>query len=296
MTTQADRAQDTVTVAVIPAAGRGTRLRPATRSVPKAFVPVVDRPAIQHVVEEAARAGATEIYVVVDEPAAELVRSHFHVDDDHLPGLEHTHIEPVVQISPNGLGDAVLSAAAAVGDRPFFCMLSDNLLRPGGDVLGAEEAVARGGRCLLAVRTLDESLLDAYGVVVPGPWLGDGLLQVDGAIEKPGALDAPSRLGIVGRYLFEPIIFEALRATAPGHGGEVQLTDAIARVAAETGCLGQVFEKELLDIGTPYGLVHASTILAAEHPEWGAEYRTFVSDFVSVWGDHHPVWGTGTTG
>ena len=117
----------TIEVAVIPAAGRGTRMRPATRVVPKALITVIDRPAIQYAVEEAARAGATEAVIVVDLDAGHLIQQHFLVDD-RLPGLEHVKVRPIVQEEPLGLGHAVLEAREVVHDRPFFCLLADNIV------------------------------------------------------------------------------------------------------------------------------------------------------------------------
>ena len=251
----------TIEVAVIPAAGRGTRMRPATRVVPKALLTVVDRPAIQYAVEEAARAGAREAIVVVDLDSGHLIGQHFSLEGP-LPGLEDIHVRPVVQEEPLGLGHAVNEAAHMVGDRPFFCLLSDNIVRPGHDVLPALGAGSLGGTMsVVCLRSLDDEMLSRYGVVVPGSDVEGGYLELGGAVEKPGPVDAPSRLGLVGRYLFTPEVFSLLDQLTPGVGGEIQLTDAINALGSTGRLRGYVAEDDLLDTGTPEGLLQASIVL-----------------------------------
>ncbi len=250
-----------VDVAVIPAAGRGTRMRPATRVVPKALLTVVDRPAIQYAVEEAARAGAHEAIVVVDLDAGHLIAQHFTLEGP-LPGLEEVHVRPVVQEEPLGLGHAVNEAAHMVGDRPFFCLLSDNIVRPTHDVLPALAEGSRDGSVsVMCLRALDDEMLSQYGVVVPASEVNGGYLDLKGAVEKPGPANAPSRLGLVGRYLFTPEVFPLLDKMTPGVGGEIQLTDAINALGVAGRLRGYVAEDDLLDTGTPEGLLHASVVL-----------------------------------
>ena len=180
-----------IEVAVIPAAGRGTRMRPATRVVPKALLTVIDRPAIQYSVEEAARAGAKEAVVVVDLDAGHLLAQHFNIEGP-LPGLEDIQLRPVVQEEPLGLGHAVNEAAHMVGDRPFFCLLSDNIVRPGHDVLASLGEGSRDGSVsVMCLRELTEEFLSKYGVVVPASELEDRYLDLAGAVEKPGPANAP---------------------------------------------------------------------------------------------------------
>lgn len=250
-----------IDVAVIPAAGRGTRMRPATRVVPKALITVVDRPAIQYGVEEAARAGAKEAIVVVDLDTGHLIAQHFKLGGS-LPGLEGIRVRPVVQEEPLGLGHAVYEAAEMVGDRPFFCLLSDNIVRPGRDVLSSLAQGSRDGSVsVMCLRQLTDEFLSKYGVVVPGSEIEDGYLDIAGAVEKPGPEAAPSRYGLVGRYLFTPDVFSILEKTPPGVGGEVQLTDAINELGAQGRLRGYVAEGDLLDTGTPEGLLRASYVL-----------------------------------
>jgi UTP--glucose-1-phosphate uridylyltransferase len=265
-----------IDVAVIPAAGRGTRMRPATRVVPKALLTVIDRPAIQYAVEEAARAGAKEAVVIVDLDAGHLVAQHFNIEGP-LPGLENIHLRPVVQEEPLGLGHAVNEAAHMIGNRPFFCLLSDNIVRPGHDVLDNLAEGSRGGTVsVMCLRELSEEFLSKYGVVVPASDVVDRYLDLAGAVEKPGAADAPSRLGLVGRYLFTSEVFDILGRLEPGHGGEIQLTDAINQLGADRRLRGYVAGEDLLDVGTPIGLLQASVELG-EH-EFGEEFSTWLAE------------------
>ncbi|MCI0425856.1 MAG: NTP transferase domain-containing protein [Actinobacteria bacterium] len=250
-----------IDVAVIPAAGRGTRMRPATRVVPKALITVVDRPAIQYAVEEAARAGAKEAIVIVDLDAGHLVAQHFNLGGA-LPGLEGIHVRPVVQEEPLGLGHAVGEAAHMVGDRPFYCLLSDNIVRPGFDVLPQLAAGSDDGTVsVVCLRRLHDAMLSRYGVVIPASDVEQDLLDLAGAVEKPGVAEAPSRLGLVGRYLFTPEILAILDKLPPGFGGEIQLTDAINQLGQAGRLRGHIADEDLLDVGTPEGLLQASVCL-----------------------------------
>ena len=237
-------------------------MRPATRVVPKGLLTVIDRPAIQYVVEEAARAGAEEVLIVVDLDAGHLIQQHFLVEG-RLPGLEDVKIRMVVQEEPLGLGHAVLQAAEAVRDRSFFCLLADNIVRPGNDVLPSLEAAAAGSSAV-CLRRLSTDLLSHYGVIVPGGEEKDGVLDVVGAVEKPGPDRAPSNLGLIGRYLFTHEIFQILADLTPGHGGEIQLTDAIDQFAKRGRVRGFIANDDLLDVGTPKGLVEATAVLGRD--------------------------------
>lgn len=253
-----------IEVAVIPAAGRGTRMRPATRVVPKALITVVDRPAIQYAVEEAARAGAKEAVVVVDLDTGHLIAQHFKLGGP-LAGLENIRVRPVVQEEPLGLGHAVYEAAEMVDDRPFFCLLSDKMVWPGHDVL---PALARGSRdgqvSVMCLGELPDDVIPTQGVVIPTSDVDDGYLEISGAVEKPALEDAPSNLGLIGRYLFTPEVFSILAKTPPGRGGEIQLTDAINELGRRGDLRGYVSSGgDLLDVGTPEGLLKTSKVLGS---------------------------------
>lgn len=238
-------------------------MRPATRVVPKALITVVDRPAIQYAVEEAARAGAAEAIVVVDLDAGHLIAQHFKLGGA-LPGLEDIRVRPVVQEEPLGLGHAVYEAQEMVGDRPFFCLLSDNIARPGESLLSEmAEGSNDGDVSVMCLRSLTDEFLSKYGVVIPASDQAGRYLDLAGAVEKPGVEAAPSRLGLVGRYLFTPEVFSILEKTSPGVGGEIQLTDAIHELGTRGRLRGYVAETDLLDVGTPQGLLKASAILGS---------------------------------
>jgi UTP--glucose-1-phosphate uridylyltransferase len=264
-----------IEVAVIPCAGAGTRMRPATRVLPKAMIPVVDRPVIQYVVEEAVACGAREVVLVVDERPGDPVMSHF-IEGEPIEGLEGIAFVAVSQNEPRGLGDAVLRAAAAVGDRPFVCLLSDNMFPVPSQAFTPALVEPYDGRPVLAVRHVEGDLLDRYGIVDVDEHLGDSLVSVKGAVEKPGADRAPSSLGLVGRYVFPPIVFQVLAGLDPGHGGEIQLTDAIHRIASDGGALGRIVDDSLLDIGVPLGLAEATAAVGLARPDLAVRYREFL--------------------
>lgn len=254
-------------------------MRPATRALPKAMLPIVDRPAIQWVVEEAAKAGAREIFVIVDPGVGTLIDRHFNSQEEGpLPGLEDVKVHAVVQEVPLGLGDAVRTAEAGVGSRPFYCLLVDNLVHPDEHILSSLAAAAEA-KSVVCLRELSTDYLARYGFIVPGEWLSEKVVEVRGAIEKPGVELAPSKLGLIGRYLFTSAIFGALNELEPGVGGEIQLTDAIDAIGEANLCLGYVTEDDLLDSGTPMGYLEASTILGASHDDFGARYRAFLTEF-----------------
>jgi len=246
-------------------------MRPATRIVPKALIPVVDRPVIQYVVQEAVDAGVTEIVLVVDERPGDPVLAHF-MDGDPIPGFENVTFVKVIQPEPLGLGDAVLCGADAVGDRPFMTLLSDMFPRPGRSF--ADRLVAAfDGRPTVAVRKVPPAYFDRYGIVSVTGEVVNGVTEVNGAVEKPGA-DAPSDLGLVGRYVFTPELFEVLGSQGVGHGGELQLTDAIHTLVAQGGGVGLIVDDDLLDIGRPAGLLEATAAVGLSRPELADEFRT----------------------
>ncbi len=259
-----------VDVAVIPCAGVGTRMRPATRIVPKPLIPVIDRPVIQYVVEEAVEAGITEIVLVVDERPGDPVISHF-IAGEPIPGLESVTFTRVVQEAPRGLGDAVLCARHAVGDRPFLCMLSDMFPRPRRSYT-PRLVSAFDGRTVLAVQEMSDEYLTRWGFVATAGERLDGIVEVVGAVEKPGA-DTPSNLGLPGRYVFTPKIFDLLAAQEPGHGGEIQLTDAINTLATRDGALGVIVGDDLFDTGIPAGLLEATAAMGLARPDLAEQFR-----------------------
>ena len=262
--------------AVILAAGLGTRLLPATKAVPKEMLPLVDRPVIQYAAEEAIAAGVTEIIIVL-APDRRAVREHFgggtrlerHArragDDDLLRRVtaieEAAAFRFVEQEEPLGTADAVLRAEERVGGEPFALLFPDDV------ILGAESCTAqlarareaRGGGSAVAVRRVPRAELPRYGVVDPEPGETGAVARLRGVVEKPAPEEAPSDLGVVGRYVLEPSIFGRLRALEAGAGGELQFTDALARqIAAGEAVYACRFEGRRHDTGMPAGLVAAA--------------------------------------
>ncbi len=269
-----------VDVALVPAAGRGTRMRPATNAVPKALLNVVDRPSIQWVVEEAARAGVTEVVVVADPEGGHIIERHFE-ESRFLPQLAGIKVRSVIQEEAKGLGHAVLTGRDQIGIRPFFVMLADDLLPPKHDLLGRLAGAARTGTSVVYVREVARADLPTKGVVVPGQRLSRSVMEIGAAVEKPAAGEAPSNYAINGRYLFGPEIFDRLAGLGPGRGGEIQLTDAISLLGQEGRCRAYLSDVELLDIGNPVGFLRANTILGLGHPEYGAAFRSTLSELES---------------
>jgi UTP--glucose-1-phosphate uridylyltransferase len=264
--------------AVIPAAGLGTRFLPATKAVPKEMLPIVDTPTIQLVVDEAARAGIRDV-IVVNGRGKGAIEDHF----DHAYELEHTlrsrgktaeadalaaitklvRIISVRQLQPLGLGHAVLCAREAVGEEPFAVLLGDDLIadtgRPGiGQLVDIHAATGAG---VVSIMEVPEGKEHMYGIVA-GDW-SEGRLRIREMVEKPRPGTAPSRWAIVGRYVLPATIWPMLAATQPGHGGEIQLTDALkGLVASDQGLYGAVIDGERHDAGDRLGYLRANLAYA----------------------------------
>jgi UTP--glucose-1-phosphate uridylyltransferase len=273
---------------VIPAAGLGTRFLPATKALPKELLPVLDRPVIQWGVEEAVAAGAREIVVVISD-GKELIQQHFTAQ----PALERLLEERgkleelaavrasdrladfiwVRQDEPLGLGHAVLMAADAVGDRPFMCMLPDDLSYGPEPVLRQlAQAYQEHRTPILALMRVPREQISRYGCATVTTREGR-VHRVTAVVEKPAPEDAASDLAIMGRYVLTPEIFEALRSTRPGSGGEIQLTDGIGALLERGPVHGVEFSGELLDVGTPAGWLATNARLALGHPTLGVALR-----------------------
>ena len=261
--------------AVIPAAGLGTRFLPVTRAVPKELLPILDRPMLQYVVAEAAEAGITEV-IVVTSPGKEGIADYFQprpdlerrLGDNSLllakarSGARLANVSFVIQEQPLGLGHAVLVARDAVGDEPFAVILPDDIVAhtPGllSQMLAATaDATPTSDIAAIAVTPVPWDLVHNYGVVDTEP-AGPHRHRVRRLVEKPPPGAAPSNLAIVGRYLLPPQIFDCLERTPPGAGGELQLTDGLARLLAQTPVYACEFDGIRYDGGSPMGLLRAS--------------------------------------
>lgn len=292
----------TVTKAVIPAAGLGTRFLPATKATPKEMLPVVDRPAIQYVVEEAVRAGLDDILMITGRNKRAL-EDHF----DRVPGLEQQlsdqgkdallksvedsndlgEIHYVRQGDPKGLGHAVLRAKVHVGKEPFAVLLGDDLIDEKEDLLSTMVAVQqKTSGSVVALMEVPEEQISAYGCAAVEEVAGeDGFVKVTGLVEKPAREEAPSNLAIIGRYVLSPKVFEVLEKTEPGRGDEIQLTDALQTLAQGQGegegVYGVVFKGRRFDTGDKLSYLKANVILAAENDDLGADLRQWIKEFAA---------------
>lgn len=292
-----------VTKAVIPAAGLGTRFLPATKATPKEMLPVVDRPAIQYVVEEAIRAGLNDVLMITGRNKRAL-EDHF----DRVPVLEQQLAEQgkdallasvvatnemggdlhyVRQGDPKGLGHAVLRAKRHVGDEAFAVLLGDDLIDEKEDLLARMvEVQERTGGSVVALMEVPREAISAYGAAAIEAVEGeDGFVKITGLVEKPAADEAPSNYAVIGRYVLSSKVFEVLENTAPGRGGEIQLTDALQTLAQGEsegeGVYGVVFSGRRFDTGDKLSYLKANVILAAERPEFGEDLRAWLKDFVA---------------
>ena len=284
--------------AVIPAAGLGTRFLPATKAVPKELLPVVDTPALEYVVAEAAGAGLTEVLVVTGR-GKEAIADHFDRapeledalekkgDADRLAavrrsaGLAAMHF--VRQGAPRGLGHAVLCADAFVGDEVFAVLLGDDLVDERDELLRPMlDAQAEHGGHVVALMEVPRHSISLYGCAAAEPADQAGVVRILDLVEKPAPDEAPSNLAIIGRYVLAPTIFDALRQTPPGRGGEIQLTDALRRVAgAGEPVHGVVFRGRRYDTGDRADYLRTVVRLACERPDIGTEFRQWLEDFVA---------------
>ena len=279
----------TIRYAVFPVAGKGTRFLPATKASPKEMLPVVDKPLIQYAVEEAIQAGANNL-VFITGRNKRAIEDHFDTDPelelllaskDKEALLEmvrntvppHVNCIYVRQGEPLGLGHAVLCARPVVGDRPFFVHLADDLIDAEEACLGQMARVfdAHGGS-VLGVEEVPADQTRQYGIIDAEPAQG-GLRRLRGIVEKPRPEDAPSNLAVVGRYILTPRIFDLLEDTGAGAGGEIQLTDAIARLLREEPVYGYEFEGLRFDCGSKLGYLEATVHYGLKHPELGADFR-----------------------
>jgi UTP--glucose-1-phosphate uridylyltransferase len=281
--------------AVIPAAGLGTRFLPATKAQPKEMLPVVDKPAIQHVVEEAVRAGLRDLLIITGRGKRTL-EDHF----DRSFELEHyleaagksdllremrqiadmADIHYVRQGEPRGLGHAVGVAREHVGDEPFAVLLGDDIMTEESRVLrDMLQVYERYGRSVVALKEFPVQDISAYGVVRPEQ-VEEKLVRVLDIVEKPKPEDAPSNLAVMGRYVFTPEIFDALDRVGPGAGGEIQLTDAMAVLLKEQTIYGHVFEQGRYDIGDKLDYLRATVELAIGREDLGPGFRAFLADLV----------------
>jgi UTP--glucose-1-phosphate uridylyltransferase len=274
--------------AVIPAAGLGTRFLPVTKSVPKELLPILDRPMLQYVVEEAAEGGIEEV-IIVTAPGKEGIASYFQPSpalerrlsesgergllDKVLHASRIAKVSFVIQEEALGLGHAVLTAREAVGDEPFVVILPDDIVHHTPGVVAQMTAIfGRTQAGVVAVEPMPWETVHNYGVVDAIP-AGDGLHQVRGLVEKPPREEAPSNLSIVGRYILPPEIFDCLERTPPGAKGEIQLTDGLLLLLESSELYAYEFQGIRYDGGQPLGLLRASLEYALRRDDTRAAVR-----------------------
>ena len=291
-----------ITKAVIPAAGLGTRFLPATKAMPKEMLPVVDKPAIQYVVEEAVGAGLTDVLMItgrnknalenhfdrVGELEATLLQKG---DIDRLKKVNYAtdlaEVHYVRQGDPKGLGHAVLRARMHVGDEPFAVLLGDDII-DARDVLLARmiEEAGKRNATIVALLEVDPSVVHMYGVATVEKTDDDDVVKVTGLVEKPKREDAPSNYAIIGRYVLQPQVFDILAHTPPGKGGEIQLTDALQTLAANEslagGVYGVVFRGRRYDTGDRLDYIKAIVQLAVDREDLGPELRPWLKEFTDT--------------
>jgi UTP--glucose-1-phosphate uridylyltransferase len=281
-----------VTTAVIPAAGLGTRFLPATKATPKEMLPVVDKPAIQYVVEEAVAAGLDDILFITGRSKRPL-EDHFDRnleleaalqakgDTPRLRSVTESNdmarIHYVRQGDALGLGHAVLMSEQHVGNRPFAVLLGDDLIDPRDPILERMIAVREQlGGSVLCLMEVPRDQISLYGCAAVEPGLSDDVVRVTDLVEKPDAADAPSSLALIGRYILDPEVFAVLARTPPGRGGEIQLTDALRELAHAGRVHGVLFEGRRYDTGDRLSYLQAVIRLALERDDLGPALRAWL--------------------
>ncbi|HEV2756775.1 MAG TPA: UTP--glucose-1-phosphate uridylyltransferase GalU [Actinomycetota bacterium] len=286
--------------AVIPAAGLGTRLLPASKSVPKEMIPLVDRPAIQYVVEECVRAGIRDVLIVTGRGKATM-EDHFDRSLELEERLEKSgkaeELEEVRRVASMadvhyvrqkealGLGHAVGTARAHVGDEPFAVLLPDEIvpapIRAEPPLLERMmEVHEREGASVVAVRRVPHDRVSAYGIVAPEGDLVDDFVKVIDLVEKPAVADAPSDLGAVGRYILGPEVFDAIDATTPGAGGEIQLTDGIRALVGSPGVYAYLHRGPIYDVGKRLDYVKGTLQLALRRDDVGPPLKAWLRELL----------------
>lgn len=281
--------------AVFPVAGLGTRFLPATKASPKEMLPIVDKPLIQYAVEEAYAAGIRHMIFVTGR-SKRAIEDHFDTAYELEAELEAAGKDELLalvrSVAPSdmdcafvrqprslGLGHAVLCAEPLVGREPFAVLLADDLMvgPPGGAPVLAQmmSAFRQQGRSVIAVQEVPADQVHRYGIVA-GESAGGPLIRIERIVEKPKAADAPSRMGVAGRYLLTPGVFEEIRQQPRGVGGEIQLTDGIARLLGKEAVYAYQYSGKRYDCGSKEGFLEATVELALQHPQVGAAFREYL--------------------
>lgn len=279
--------------AVIPAAGLGTRFLPATKAMPKEMLPIVDKPTIQFIVEEAKRSGIEDILIVTGKNKRS-IEDHFDSNPELEQDLEEKHKDKLLRLTqsitdlgvnlyytrqphPAGLGDAISRARSFVGNEPFVVMLGDDLMDD--KVPLTKQLINRYDKThasTIAVMEVPHEEVSKYGVIKPAGEIEPGLINVESFVEKPAVEEAPSDLAIIGRYLLTPEIFDILATQKPGRGGEIQLTDAIDTMNKTQRVFAHEFKGARHDVGNKEGYLETAIQYGLIHPETKDELRQYI--------------------
>ena len=285
-----------ITKAVIPAAGLGTRFLPATKSCPKEMLPIVDKPTIQYIIEEALASGITDILIISGrnkrtiedhfDRCPELEKNLADGGKDELlqmvKGIAEINIHYIRQKEPKGLGHAILCAKAFIGDEPFAVLLGDDVVHNEEypclkQLMDVYEAT---GGSVLGCQTVPQEKVSAYGIVASKPTDKARIFKVNDMVEKPAVEEAPSRLAVLGRYVITPEIFEILEHTAPGRGGEIQLTDALKVLAKEQSMYAYDFIGKRYDVGDKLGYLQATVEYALRRDDLKDKFVEYLKTVV----------------
>lgn len=292
--------------AVIPAAGLGTRFLPATKALAKEMLPIVDKPTIQFIVEEAKASGIEDI-LIVEGKQKRSIEDHFDSAPELEQNLKEKHKDALLELVhsttdigvnlffvrqpyPRGLGDAVRLAKSFGGDEPFVVMLGDDLMHD--KVPLTKQLINEYDKThasILAVKKVPHDEVSAYGVIDPEKEVSKGLFNVKKFVEKPAVADAPSDLAIIGRYLLTPEIFDILENQKPGKGNEIQLTDAIDTLNQTQRVFAHEFTGDRYDVGNKFGYVKTNIEYGLTHPEVKDELRAYILDLASKLQANKPV-------
>ena len=282
--------------AVIPAAGFGTRFLPATKATPKEMLPIVDKPTIQYIVEEALASGIEDI-LIISGHAKRAIEDHFDstpILEENLKAKGKTELLKMVQeISEinvhyirqkhmRGLGDAILCARAFVDNEPFAVLLGDDVVynpKPQPPALKQlMDMYTQTGATILGCQKVPKEKVSSYGIVAGEPTINEQLMKVNDMIEKPSIEEAPSQMAVLGRYIITPDVFEVLQNTKPGKGGEIQLTDALRVMAKRENVYAYNFTGKRYDVGDKLGFLKATVEFALRRDDLSADFSSYLKD------------------
>lgn len=285
--------------AIIPAAGLGTRFLPATKAQPKEMLPIVDKPAIQYIVEEAIESGVEDIIIVTGKHKR-AIEDHFDKSVElellleekgnrelldlvkRLSNLADIHY--IRQKQPLGLGHAVYCARKFIGDEPFAVLLGDDIILSRKPTLKSMIEIYEEKRTsVICAMEVPHEDVERYGIIAPERELGQGVIAVGDLVEKPHPDQAPSNLAVIGRYIIEPDIFGLLERAKPGKGGEIQLTDALRELNRKKRMVAYRLEGTRYDVGDKFGYLKATIDFALERPQLGRDVRRYIQDLVRSW-------------